>query len=234
MGDPKIAKNRLHLDFRPDHPGVEVHRLVRLGALRVDTGQGEQPWVVAGTAVLQGRTRSPRPWPTPRAMTCRIRRARSWSRTGGRCKSDAAGSVTSTRTSASSPGSCPLPRTNSGALSWQPVSCPGTLGPSGSGSSVADAAVSELAADVEVAVVPSALRDVILQGLRHRGVSSDAKFSIGILVGPRSRVGATHETLLAVFVPPCATCYARPRTQGSGIPLFEDPWPDGRLLGVLV
>ncbi len=46
MGDPNIAKNRLHLDFRPDHQSVEVDRLVRLGALRVDTGQGEQPWVV--------------------------------------------------------------------------------------------------------------------------------------------------------------------------------------------
>ncbi len=42
----KMAKNRLHLDFRPDDQAAEVERLVALGASRVDIGQGSQPWVV--------------------------------------------------------------------------------------------------------------------------------------------------------------------------------------------
>ncbi|MGQ4363171.1 VOC family protein [Streptomyces sp. SAS_272] len=44
--DAKTAKNRLHLDFRPDDRDAEVARLVSLGARHVDIGQGEQPWVV--------------------------------------------------------------------------------------------------------------------------------------------------------------------------------------------
>ncbi|WP_069772156.1 VOC family protein [Streptomyces sp. LUP30] len=42
----KTAKNRLHLDFRPDDQHAEVARLLSLGARRADVGQGEQPWVV--------------------------------------------------------------------------------------------------------------------------------------------------------------------------------------------
>ena len=44
--EPKHAKNRLHLDFRPDDRDAEVERLVALGASRVDVGQGEESWVV--------------------------------------------------------------------------------------------------------------------------------------------------------------------------------------------
>lgn len=44
--DEKATKNRLHLDFRPDDPTVEVDRMVALGARRVDVGQGEQSWTV--------------------------------------------------------------------------------------------------------------------------------------------------------------------------------------------
>ena len=43
----KAAKNRLHLDFRPDDQAAEVERLIAHGATRVDIGQGEDvPWVV--------------------------------------------------------------------------------------------------------------------------------------------------------------------------------------------
>ena len=42
----KDAKNRLHLDFRPDDQGAEVARLLAHGATRVDVGQGDVPWVV--------------------------------------------------------------------------------------------------------------------------------------------------------------------------------------------
>lgn len=43
----KDAKNRLHLDFRPDDQAAEVDRLVALGATRIDVGQGtDVPWVV--------------------------------------------------------------------------------------------------------------------------------------------------------------------------------------------
>jgi hypothetical protein len=42
----KSVKNRLHLDFRPDDQDVEVERLLALGAVPVDVGQGEQTWVV--------------------------------------------------------------------------------------------------------------------------------------------------------------------------------------------
>jgi hypothetical protein len=44
--ESKAAKNRLHLDFRPDDQGIEVDRLLALGATRVDIGQGESSWVV--------------------------------------------------------------------------------------------------------------------------------------------------------------------------------------------
>ena len=44
--DPKVIKNRLHLDFRPDDQTAEVDRLLALGAHGVDVGHGEWPWVV--------------------------------------------------------------------------------------------------------------------------------------------------------------------------------------------
>lgn len=44
--EPKAAKNRLHLDFRPVDQDSEVARLLGLGAARVDIGQGEPTWVV--------------------------------------------------------------------------------------------------------------------------------------------------------------------------------------------
>ncbi len=47
VDDPRVAKNRLHLDFRPDDQDREVARLMGLGAQRVDIGQGDQAtWVV--------------------------------------------------------------------------------------------------------------------------------------------------------------------------------------------
>jgi hypothetical protein len=46
----KQLKNRLHLDLAPradDDQAAEVARLERLGAKRVDVGQGtDKPWVV--------------------------------------------------------------------------------------------------------------------------------------------------------------------------------------------
>ena len=43
----KTAKNRWHPDLRPDDQAVEVARLERLGATRVDVGQGDDAtWVV--------------------------------------------------------------------------------------------------------------------------------------------------------------------------------------------
>jgi hypothetical protein len=44
--DKKVVKNRLHLDLRPDDQDAEVARLERLGAERVDIGQGNPTWVV--------------------------------------------------------------------------------------------------------------------------------------------------------------------------------------------
>jgi hypothetical protein len=44
--DPRTVKNRLHLDFRPDNPALEVERMLALGARAVDIGQGSQPWTV--------------------------------------------------------------------------------------------------------------------------------------------------------------------------------------------
>ncbi|MFA5773804.1 MAG: VOC family protein [Ilumatobacteraceae bacterium] len=44
--NPKVAMNRLHLDFRPVNQQDEVARLLELGATLADVGQGEQSWVV--------------------------------------------------------------------------------------------------------------------------------------------------------------------------------------------
>ena len=47
--DSKVVKNRLHLDLRPDDQAVEVDRLEKLGAKRIDIGQSAEPtctWVV--------------------------------------------------------------------------------------------------------------------------------------------------------------------------------------------
>ena len=46
VSEPKVHKNRLHLDFRPDDRDTEVERLLALGATRADIGQGDQSWVV--------------------------------------------------------------------------------------------------------------------------------------------------------------------------------------------
>ena len=47
VGEEKTAKNRLHLDLRPDDRDAEVERLLALGATRVDVGQGDSvSWVV--------------------------------------------------------------------------------------------------------------------------------------------------------------------------------------------
>jgi hypothetical protein len=43
----RTAKNRLHLDLRPSDQAMEVERLIGLGAVPVDIGQGvECSWVV--------------------------------------------------------------------------------------------------------------------------------------------------------------------------------------------
>ena len=44
--EPKTAKNRLHLDLRPDDQEAEVERLVDMGARPVDIGQHDVSWVV--------------------------------------------------------------------------------------------------------------------------------------------------------------------------------------------
>ncbi|GIF37434.1 hypothetical protein Axi01nite_17450 [Actinoplanes xinjiangensis] len=46
VADVKGAKNRLHIDLRPDDQEAEVERLVGMGARSVDIGQGDVPWVV--------------------------------------------------------------------------------------------------------------------------------------------------------------------------------------------
>lgn len=46
VDDPKPAKNRLHIDLRPDDQAAEVERLIARGATRIDVGQGDVPWVV--------------------------------------------------------------------------------------------------------------------------------------------------------------------------------------------
>lgn len=44
--EAKTAKNRLHLDFRPEDRDAEVQRLLALGARRADMERGERSWVV--------------------------------------------------------------------------------------------------------------------------------------------------------------------------------------------
>ena len=44
--EAKHSTIRLHLDFRPDDQQAEVGRFLRVGARRVDMGQGSSPWVV--------------------------------------------------------------------------------------------------------------------------------------------------------------------------------------------
>lgn len=46
--EPKVVKNRLHIDVSPVgcEQEEELDRLVSLGAVRADVSQGEQPWVV--------------------------------------------------------------------------------------------------------------------------------------------------------------------------------------------
>jgi predicted enzyme related to lactoylglutathione lyase len=45
--ESKTAKNRLHIDLRPDDREAEVERLVNMGARRVDVGQPDDvAWVV--------------------------------------------------------------------------------------------------------------------------------------------------------------------------------------------
>ncbi len=47
--EPKIAKNRLHLDLASssaEDQSAQVERLLELGATRADIGQGDVPWVV--------------------------------------------------------------------------------------------------------------------------------------------------------------------------------------------
>lgn len=47
--DEKVVKNRVHFDLRPDNQVVEVARLEKLGAKRVEIGQSLDPrttWVV--------------------------------------------------------------------------------------------------------------------------------------------------------------------------------------------
>lgn len=46
VSDPKVGKNRLHLDLRPDDQAAEVTRFTELGATRIDIGQGDVSWVV--------------------------------------------------------------------------------------------------------------------------------------------------------------------------------------------
>jgi hypothetical protein len=48
VDDPKTSKNRLHLDVNPTgcDQAEELARLLALGAVEVDIGQGEQTWVV--------------------------------------------------------------------------------------------------------------------------------------------------------------------------------------------
>ena len=47
VGDDKVVKNRLHLDFRPDDQEAEVERFLAAGAQRADVGQGDDvSWVV--------------------------------------------------------------------------------------------------------------------------------------------------------------------------------------------
>jgi predicted enzyme related to lactoylglutathione lyase len=46
--EAKTVKNRLHIDVSPIgcNQADELIRLLALGAVRIDVGQGEQPWIV--------------------------------------------------------------------------------------------------------------------------------------------------------------------------------------------
>ena len=46
--EAKVAKNRIHLDLNPTDcdQGQELARLLSLGAVQVDVGQGDQTWFV--------------------------------------------------------------------------------------------------------------------------------------------------------------------------------------------
>ena len=47
--EPKTTKNRVHLDLSTtsaEHQAAEVERLLGLGAVRLDIGQGQVPWEV--------------------------------------------------------------------------------------------------------------------------------------------------------------------------------------------
>jgi predicted enzyme related to lactoylglutathione lyase len=47
--EPKAVKNRVHLDLATEsaeHQASEVERLLALGAVHADIGQGDVPWVV--------------------------------------------------------------------------------------------------------------------------------------------------------------------------------------------
>jgi hypothetical protein len=46
----KAAKNRIHIDLRPDDQAAEVERAISLGAERVDIGQKDVSWVVLADA----------------------------------------------------------------------------------------------------------------------------------------------------------------------------------------
>jgi predicted enzyme related to lactoylglutathione lyase len=49
VADSKVLKNRLHLDLRPDDQAIEVARLEKLGARKIEIGQSNDPdttWVV--------------------------------------------------------------------------------------------------------------------------------------------------------------------------------------------
>jgi predicted enzyme related to lactoylglutathione lyase len=49
VADPKVGKNRVHLDLRSatvDDQAAQVARLTGLGAYPADIGQGDVPWVV--------------------------------------------------------------------------------------------------------------------------------------------------------------------------------------------
>ncbi len=71
VDDPKIVKDRLHLDVRPfadDDQAAEVERLVALGARRIDVGQREVTWVVLadpeGNEFCVLRSKDPEPYST--------------------------------------------------------------------------------------------------------------------------------------------------------------------------
>lgn len=46
VSGPKTAKNRVHIDLKPDDQAAEVERLLASGATHVDIGHGDVSWVV--------------------------------------------------------------------------------------------------------------------------------------------------------------------------------------------